>query len=70
MDQKDIERRFTHHPPNAVKINAHENIRATARRYAEDLNLWLPEGREKSLAITHLEEVVFWSNAAIARQEA
>jgi hypothetical protein len=28
----------------------------------------LPEGREKALAVTHLEEVMMWSNAAIARQ--
>lgn len=28
-----------------------------------------PEGREKSLAITKIEESVMWANAAIARGE-
>lgn len=67
MNAEELVNRFTHHPPDADDVVMHENIRATARRFAEDLNMWLPEGREKSLAITHLEEVVFWANAAVAR---
>ena len=35
---------------------------------AHVLNELVPDSREKSLAITHLEEVMMWSNAAIARQ--
>jgi hypothetical protein len=42
-------------------------VRQACRRLADELNAKLPEGREKSLAITHLEEVMFWGNAAIAR---
>ncbi len=36
---------------------------------ARSLDRWCPDSRELSLAITHLEEVVFWANAAIARHE-
>jgi hypothetical protein len=28
-----------------------------------------PASREQSLALTHLEDAVFWANAAIARHE-
>jgi hypothetical protein len=28
----------------------------------------VPEGREKALALTNLEQVMFWANAAIARE--
>jgi hypothetical protein len=28
-----------------------------------------PEGRELSLALSNLEEVMFWANAAIARNQ-
>jgi len=28
-----------------------------------------PDSRERSLALTKIEEAVFWANAAIAREE-
>ena len=69
MEKSDLENRFNFHPANKVKTKqAHETIRNTALRFALDLNNQLPEGREKSLAITKLEEVMFWANAAIARR--
>ena len=34
---------------------------------AERLETLCPDSRELALAITKLEEVVFWANAAIAR---
>jgi len=33
-----------------------------------DSNDVVPDGREMSLAITNLEQVMFWANAALARQ--
>lgn len=70
MENKDLENRFSFHPATTEEIKqAHETIRNTVLRFAVDLNDQLPEGREKSLAITKLEEVMFWANAAIARQK-
>jgi len=70
MEQSDLENRFSFHPAaTEEKKQAHETIRNTCLRVAIDLNNQLPEGREKALALTHLEEVMFWSNAAIARKE-
>jgi hypothetical protein len=62
-----IDNRFTYHAPTPEQVPLYENIRATAKRFADDLNVWCPDSREKSLAITALEESVFWANAAIAR---
>lgn len=67
MEAIDINNRFMYHKPDADTGNLHQDIRLACRNLALDLNERLPEGREKSLAITHLEEVMFWSNAAIAR---
>lgn len=68
MDPQDIERRFSFHPATTEeKRVAHSTVRSECGRLAEHLDILLPEGREKALAITHLEEVMMWSNAALAR---
>lgn len=68
MDPADIDNRFSfHRAPDTEKFMAHGSIRESCRALADKLNESLPEGREKSLAITHLEEVMFWGNAALSR---
>ena len=69
MDEKDLNNRFTYHAPQGNQADRYTEIRKRAKDLAEFLNGNVPEGREKSLAITKLEECVFWSNAAIARNE-
>lgn len=64
----DIQRRFTYHSPGGPKDQAkHEKIRGDALVLAQNLLAELPTCRERSLAITKLEEFVFWANAALAR---
>lgn len=68
MDPKDIEHRFAFHAASRQeKRDEHTSARQGCRQLADRLNELLPEGREKALAITKLEEVMFWANAAIAR---
>jgi hypothetical protein len=70
MDTRDLDNRFAFHPASTQnRQDDHSAIRVECRGLADFLNDRLPEGREKSLAITHLEEVMMWSNAAIARQK-
>ena len=68
MKVEDIDNRFTYHAPKPGQPAVYETIRDLARQYAHRLNELCPESREKSLAITHLEEAVFWANASIARE--
>jgi hypothetical protein len=67
MSSTDFWNRFYYHAPDAEAVKRHEDVRSRIRNVALSLDNLLPEGREKSLAITKLEEAMFWANAAIAR---
>lgn len=68
MTSKDIENRFAFHAASTEeKRNDHSSIRIQCSNLAVRLNEKLPESREKSIALTKLEEAMFWANAAIAR---
>jgi hypothetical protein len=70
MDTRDLENRFKFHPAIAPQTKQnHADVREACLDLAYLLNKLVPEGREKSLSITHLEEVMMWANAGIARQD-
>ncbi len=69
MDNADLAHRFRYHPPKGDQAVRYSEIRRHAHWLADRINDSAPDSREKSLAITHLEEAVMWANAAIARNE-
>jgi hypothetical protein len=64
-----IENNFSFHSPNDDQIWSCKEIRETAKRFAYLLERNCPASREKSLAMTNLEQAVFWANAGIVRNE-
>jgi hypothetical protein len=66
---KDLDNKFSYHAPKGSQAVRYENIRQAAKELALMLDGLCPQSRELSLAITNLEQCVFWSNAAIARNE-
>jgi hypothetical protein len=70
MDPVELRNRFEFHPARTPERAAqHDLVRECCLNFAEYLNEALPDGREKSTAVTKLEEVMFWANAAIARRD-
>ena len=67
MESADLRNRFTYHAPRDGQPETYQEIRDHAHDLALLINERCPESREKSLAITHLEETVMWANASIAR---
>ena len=66
---QDIETRFTYHQPTKEKQIIYSDIRYKAKELAYLLDKVCPNSREKSLALTKLEEVVMWANASISRNQ-
>lgn len=62
-----IENNFKYHTPTEDKVHYYNELREQTKRTAELIDLRCPNSREKSLALTKLEEAVMWANASIAR---
>ena len=68
MDPVDLFNRFSRYEPTLACAMDMDWVRVVARDLAQTIDKVARDSREKSLAITALEEAVFWANAAIARQ--
>lgn len=62
-----IENAFTYHAPKDGQPAMYQAIREKAKELAYLIDELVPDSREKSLAMTKLEECTMWANAGIAR---
>ena len=62
-----IENNFKYHAPKEGQPEKYTAIREKAKELACLIDDLCPNSREKSLALTNLEQAVMWANAAIAR---
>lgn len=61
---------LTLHPPTSPAIGAAmDAVRVASQTMAAAIHLFCPPSRERSLALTALEETVMWGIAAIARNQ-
>ena len=69
MTQSEIDNIFTYHKPKDGQPAKYEYIREVGKQLAMAVIESCPESREKSTAITKIQEAVMWANAAIAIHE-
>ncbi len=60
---------FTYHAPHGDQAARYGEVRSMLEDVAGALQRRCPPSRELSVALTKLEEVMFWANASIARNE-
>lgn len=65
---QEILRRFIYHAPDDGQAVIYQKLRAAIRDVAVQVVTHTPVSREQSLALTHLEQAMFYANAAIARR--
>lgn len=72
LSSKDVElidNNFTYHKPFGDQQVRYQELRTEALGLAEFICTRCPNSRERSLALTNLEQAIFWANASIARNE-
>ncbi len=68
-DKTRSENNFRYHEPKEGQPNRYNGIRVTGKAFADLITQEVPPSRERSLALTKIEEACFWANAGIARNE-
>lgn len=66
---EEIENTFTYHKPFGDQPQRYEAIRAIAKSLAYRIHRSCPVSRERSLALTNLQQAIMWANASIAVNE-
>jgi len=60
---------FKYHTPKGNAADIYQGIRDKGRELADMIAGVCPPSRERSLAITKIEEAIMWANASIAREK-
>lgn len=60
---------FKYHDPKNDQELRYAKLRNKTKELADLIDDLCPDSREKSLAITNLEQASMWANASIARNE-
>lgn len=64
-----LENNFIHHPPSGDQQERYQQLRQQSKALAQLILDLTPQSREQALALTNLEQAMFWANAGIARNE-
>lgn len=67
LSNEEIQDRVTYHAPSPKGVERHQALSEAAAYFMSVVNGIVPEGREKSLAITNIEQAKMWASAGVAR---
>lgn len=69
MTNEQLSEIFTYKRPFGNQPDRYERLRNIGKILALEINALCPESREKSLAITNLQQTIMWANASVAINE-
>jgi hypothetical protein len=68
-DLAELDDIYTYHPPHGNQPQRYEHLRAMAKMLAQSILTNCPPSRERSLALTNVQQATMMANAAIAIHE-
>lgn len=68
-DIVELNKRFDYHAPKHSQPERYQALREATKHLAIRIMTHAPDSRERSTALTCLEQAMMWANAAIARNE-
>lgn len=69
MKKAMIENNFMYHAPKEGQQEKYEGLREKGKELVCLMVAFCPDSRERSLAITKVEEAIMWADASIARND-
>lgn len=70
LTNDEIQNRVTYHAPSPTGVERHKALSDGAAAFMKIVEETVPEGREKSLAFTNIEQAKMWASAGVARNPA
>ncbi len=67
IGEDEVRNRMTYHAPSLDGIARHARLSEAIGAAMEEVDRTCPDGREKSIVFTKLEEAKMWASAAVAR---
>jgi len=69
LTMEELQNRFRYHDPVGDQNERYGIIRSTCLNLASLIGEICPDSRERSVSLTKIDEVMFWANASIARNQ-
>lgn len=67
ISNEEIQNRVTFHAPSPAGVERHRALSEAAAAFMAVVEAQVPDGREKSLALTNVEQAKMWASAGVAR---
>lgn len=67
LTSEEIQDRVRYHPPSPEGVTRHQTLAAEFSWLMSFVQQVCPDGRERALVFTKLEEAKMWASAAVAR---
>lgn len=66
LTMEDLDHIFCYHAPTPDQVKQYGDIRSAGKFLAQVILQQCPDSRERSIAVTKVQEVVMWANASVA----